>query len=91
MNTPNVLIDSKEHYVDEHGYVYCMNLGKKVPCSYHSALIGNKRQIENVKVVTGGHLYVMNYNPQTYIQQGARNFNEYTEYGWDGPPRNENA
>jgi nuclear transport factor 2 (NTF2) superfamily protein len=59
-----VLVDGKERIASRYGYLYSDSTGQ--PMESHRALSENWRNNEeNFWVLTGGHVYVFNYNPGT--------------------------
>jgi len=47
--------------------------------AYHGAAQEHKASGENFKVITSGHVYVLNYNPETYKPSKPLNYKEYEE------------
>ena len=79
-----ILIDGEEK---EHDglYVYGLNIhGEKCRVSFHGYDVLEHHcaiKNENVKLVTKGHLYVLNYNSKTFIPTYPMTFKEYQENG----------
>ena len=78
-----VLIDNVEKIIDKDGFEVINQWNTAFPvrvASHINALrgipFGNK---ENFKVITGGHVYVLNYNPKTYVAEKPFTFSEYRE------------
>ena len=63
-----VLIDNTEHEADKEGYVYGQDTtGRKCRVSFHSVIKNHSnRKLENFKVIGSGHVYIINYNKETY-------------------------
>ena len=71
-----VLIDKRTVIVDN-GYELNKQ-GQRI--AFHSSLQSVKFE-ENQKLVAGGHLYVLNYNPKTYQPKFPETYNEFIENG----------
>ncbi len=74
-----LLIDNIQHIANDDGYVLGEDVwGKLCPVSFHSIL---KRYAfinrQNYKLISSGHVYVLNYNENTYIPSGPKTYKEY--------------
>ncbi|WP_428743170.1 hypothetical protein [Tenacibaculum sp.] len=75
--TMKALIDGREvEFVDcyEQGID---TTGRKCDVAWHRAVLSNKEDIENFKVITCGNVYIFNYNPRTYTKSKPETFKEY--------------
>tara|TARA_R110002012_G_scaffold40222_1_gene110897 strand:+ start:185 stop:436 length:252 start_codon:yes stop_codon:yes gene_type:complete len=78
MNYYKSLIDGVEVEHDGFCYVYGLDInGRKCRVSSHGGLEGFTSEVENKKVITGGHVYILNYNKDTYISKSPETFEEY--------------
>ena len=68
-----ILLDNTEYKIDEYR-CYILNNDFQ-PISYHRVLKGNYK--ENTKVVTSGHLYVLNYNKLTFTPKFPMTYSEF--------------
>jgi hypothetical protein len=78
-----VLVDNvvKEHDGD---YILGINLGRKVKVAFHGSDVLNHYIAvgkENVKLVTQGHLYVLNYNVKTFVPTYPMTYEEFKANG----------
>ena len=72
------LIDGVEVEHDGWCYVYGLDVdGRKCRVSSHRGLQNFTIEIENQKVITGSHVYVLNYNKDTYKPKSPETFEEY--------------
>ena len=76
------LVDKIEEEFDSEGYL----IGKEFsgclgqPVAWHRLTVGGHRCFrENRKVIGSGHVYIMNYNPETYIPTHPETFDEYLQ------------
>lgn len=75
-----LLIDGVEKEADEHGYVMGRDItGRIVRASYHSVISIFRGKPQNFKVITSGHVYILNYNQDTYKPERPENFEQYLE------------
>lgn len=73
-----VLIDNVEHTADVEGYVYGEDNTSRF--SFHSVIKNHaKIELENFKVIGSGHVYVINYNKETYKEKFPLTYKEYQE------------
>lgn len=73
-----VLIDGIEHESTSDGYIKGHSLmGDEVLHSYHRTIDTIQNPEENLKVVSGGYVYVLNYNKETFIPKAPMTYNEY--------------
>jgi len=68
-----VLIDSKEH-ITQYGFI--LN-SQNQPASYHKAILDFGNKGKNFKVITSGHVYVLNYDSETYVPKCPETIDEY--------------
>lgn len=68
-----VLIDGIEAEIDN--MCYQIKDGQRV--AFHSSLHLTGSFPENSKVISGGHVYVVNYNSETYLKKTPETFSEY--------------
>lgn len=54
---------------------------KGQPVSFHRILIEHIPG-KNQKIATGGHVYVLNYNPKTFVRKYPMTYNEFKENGY---------
>lgn len=69
MSTRIILVDGKECKFNRQGMKYGKVQGRETFVSQHSSVcwLWNRRFSENQAIVTGGHVYIMNYNKHTYV------------------------
>lgn len=72
-----VLIDGVLNEVDNNCYV--IKNGQRV--SYHGSLGNTGHLKENSKLVSSGHLYVVNYNKDTFVNKFPLTFDEFKQNG----------
>lgn len=68
-----VLID-KIKYETDGGYV--LNEQKR-PIAFHSAIKEHLHTSKNTKLITSGHVYVLNYDESTYVPKSPETYEEY--------------
>lgn len=75
-----VLIDGVEKEADPEGYVMGRDItGRIARASYHSAIRQFRDKPQNFKVITSGHVYILNYNQDTYKPKRPETFEQYLE------------
>lgn len=47
------------------------------PCSFHRTIKNNYTDKENYKIIGGGHVYILNYNSETFNEKKPITFDEY--------------
>ena len=58
--------------------------GRKCNVSWHMVIEGHPTNRENFKVIGCGHVYVLNYNPNTYKPKSPLTFDEYLKEKQNG-------
>lgn len=85
-----VLIDGIEGVITKSGHLIGKDInGRECPVADHGyALNAPYEGKDNFKVITSGHVYVLNYNKNTYTNSKPRTFKEYQEMKANGEKLN---
>jgi len=85
-----VLIDGSEGVITESGHLIGEDInGRKCKVAYHGHVLNSPyKGKDNFKVITCGHVYVLNYNKNTYTNSKPRTFEEYREMKSNGEKLN---
>lgn len=81
-----ILIDNKPMQANGR-IVYIKDIvGNLVPAQDHGHSLTNNSMAshENARLITGGHVYVLNYNPETYVEKKPTTYAEYQQMVADG-------
>lgn len=75
-----VLIDGKEKKADKAGFIYGPDIsGRECRTAFHLAIREHSKKGENFKVITSGHVYVINFNPETFVESSPMTMAEFRE------------
>lgn len=74
-----ILIDNEFAIIDNQGFRIGTDIkGRKCRIAYHGhCLRATYAGQENFKLITSGHIYILNYNKDTYKPKNALTFEEY--------------
>jgi hypothetical protein len=84
----NTLIDNEFAVIDNQGYRIGKDIdGRVCRIAYHGYALSTPHSgRENFKVITTGHVYILNYNKETYKPKNALTFDQYIELKSEGKP-----
>jgi hypothetical protein len=85
-----VLIDGIEGVITNSGHLIGKDIyGRDCKVADHGYVLNTPYEgKDNFKVITSGHVYVLNYNPNTFKNSKPRTFEEYREMESNGEKLN---
>lgn len=72
-----LLIDKVQKEADRGGYIIEEKRGKKVKGNFYLVISRYFFKPENTKLITDGHVFILNYNKETYIPKSPETYEEY--------------
>jgi hypothetical protein len=74
------LIDKEFCIIDDGGYKRGNDLnGRNCRVAFHDVANRFRNSEDNFKVITSGHVYILNYNEKTYKAKRPETFEEYRQ------------